>query len=95
MIFSVTNQKIFNYVGTTGKPIIAEFRDDESKIGFADYNDYNSPVYGVSFSTDGKTKMCLSEGYLMANWRKPAFLVDFDAMGKNEMTGVKDTLSYI
>ncbi len=37
MIFSVTNQKIYNYVGKTGKPIYAYFDDQyRSFIGFSD-----------------------------------------------------------
>ena len=38
MIFSVTNQKIYNYVGTTGKPTTVSFDNFSSNIGFDDTN---------------------------------------------------------
>jgi hypothetical protein len=36
LIFSVTNEKVFNYLGRSGKPISTQFRNTESIIGFND-----------------------------------------------------------
>ena len=36
LIFSVTNKKIYKYAGKSGKPITADFRDNESYLNFGD-----------------------------------------------------------
>jgi hypothetical protein len=38
LIFSVTNEKVFNYVGRSGKPINTSFFERESSVGFNDNN---------------------------------------------------------
>jgi len=56
MIFSVTNQKIFNYVGTTGQPIFTNFMQYFSNIGFTD----GSWDFSLLFRTDDNTRLCES-----------------------------------
>ena len=48
MLFSVTNQEIYNYVGTKGKPITVGFFSKNAEIGFDNDNQY----WGLLFQVD-------------------------------------------
>ena len=82
MIFSVTNQKIFDYVGASGTPIFVNFQEHFSNVGFSDGN----LNFGVVFMTDDNSRR--SE-YTFSEWGQ-GFKVDLDAEGNNMMTGTRD-----
>lgn len=82
MIFSVTNKKIFDYVGASGTPIFVNFQEHFSNVGFSDGN----LNFGVVFMTDDNSR---GSEHTFSEWGQ-GFKVDLDAEGNNMMTGTRD-----
>jgi len=83
MIFSVTNQKIFDYVGVTGRPIFVNFEQGFSNVGFTD--GWGNVNFGLVFMTDDNSR---GSEHSFCSIR-PGFKVEIDAQGNNMMTGTK------
>jgi len=92
IIFSVTNKKIYNFVGKTEKPMTTLFGKDESNLGFGVF-DPNTPWdWGLVIlaSETGWHNGWKAESYSGSRGGAQGFLVERDHYGNNVMTGQYD-----
>ena len=74
----MTNEKVFNYVGTSGKPLYSGFFYSGSNIGFCDADS----DWGILFTVDYEGRR---KGFSYSNNR--GFKSGKDQQGKNMITG--------
>ena len=91
-IFSVTNKKIYNYVGETEKPMTTLFGSDESNLGFGVFEAHKPWDWGLVFlvSETGWHNGWKAESYSGSRGGAQGFLVERDHYGNNVMTGQYD-----
>ena len=95
IIFSVTNKKIYDYVGTTPKPMTTLFGSDESNLGFGVFEQGKAWDWGLVFlaSETGWHNGWKAESYSGSRGGARGFNVGRDAKGNNMMTGLPDGYS--
>jgi hypothetical protein len=91
-IFSVTNKKIYNYVGETEKPMTTLFTRDESNLGFGVFEPMEPWDWGLVFlvSETGWHNGMKVESYSGTRDGAKGFLIERDHNGNNVMIGQND-----
>jgi hypothetical protein len=91
-IFSVTNKKIYNYVGETEKPMTTLFTSDESNLGFGVFEPMEPWDWGLVFlvSETGWHNGMKAESYSGTRDGAKGFLIERDHNGNNVMIGQND-----
>jgi hypothetical protein len=95
IIFSVTNKKVYNYVGNTTKPMTTLFGSNGSNLGFGVFEEGKAWDWGLVFlaSNTGSYNGWEAESYSGSRGGAKGFLVGRDVNGKNLMTGSPDGYS--
>ena len=76
----MTNEKVFNYVGTTGRPFSTHFEKYLSSIEFADHHSQRGLYFEIYDGTRNAISDSNNQGYKSGK----------DKYGKNMITGADD-----